>query len=121
MLYTDGLVERRDDPGVGTGIARLAGQLGAALPAEPAQLCELLVREGLPSEGREDDTAVLCAFLSLAGPQPACPEPGPRPVPRCSASHGPVTLRGSRATSSGAPAARMCPPSGPPPGPMSMR
>jgi serine phosphatase RsbU (regulator of sigma subunit) len=66
VLYTDGLVERRDDPSVGTGIDRLASQLAGPLPAEPAQLCELLVREGLPSQGREDDTAVLCAFLSLA-------------------------------------------------------
>jgi prophage maintenance system killer protein len=40
---------------------------------------------------------------------------------RCSASHGPVGLPGVRATSSGVPSATMRPPSGPPPGPMSMR
>jgi hypothetical protein len=41
--------------------------------------------------------------------------------PRCSASHGPVTLSRARTTASGVPAATICPPSGPPPGPMSMR
>ncbi len=66
VLYTDGLVERRDDPSVETGIARLAGQLAGPLPPDPAELCRRLVREGQPAQGREDDTAVLCAFLSLA-------------------------------------------------------
>jgi serine phosphatase RsbU (regulator of sigma subunit) len=119
VLYTDGLVERRDDPSVEAGITRLAAQLAGPLPPGPAELCNRLVEDGLPSQGREDDTAVLCAFLSLA----RCRQPGRYPGPglKCSASHGPVTLRGSRATSSGGPAARMCPPSGPPPGPMSMR
>jgi serine phosphatase RsbU (regulator of sigma subunit) len=120
VLYTDGLVERRDDPSVEEGITRLAGQLAGPLPPGPAELCNRLVQDGLPSQGREDDTAVLCAFLSLArSPLAAGRYPGP--VLKCSASHGPVTLCGSRATSSGGPAARMCPPSGPPPGPMSMR
>jgi hypothetical protein len=41
--------------------------------------------------------------------------------PMCSASHGPVTLAGARATSAGGPAAMTWPPSGPPPGPRSMR
>ena len=40
---------------------------------------------------------------------------------RCAASQGPVTLAGSRATSRGVPWATIWPPSGPPPGPMSMR
>jgi Stage II sporulation protein E (SpoIIE)/GAF domain len=64
VLYTDGLVERRDDPSVEAGIARLVGQLTGPLPPDPAELCDLLLREGPPSQGREDDTAVLCAFLS---------------------------------------------------------
>jgi len=64
VLYTDGLVERRDDPSVGSGIARLTGQLTRAVPPGPAELCDVLVAEGLPSQGREDDTAVLCALLS---------------------------------------------------------
>jgi serine phosphatase RsbU (regulator of sigma subunit) len=66
VLYTDGLVERRDDPSVEAGITRLAGQLAGPLPPDPAELCNRLVQDGLPSQGREDDTAVLCAFLSLA-------------------------------------------------------
>jgi serine phosphatase RsbU (regulator of sigma subunit) len=83
VLYTDGLVERRDDPSVETGIARLAGQLAGPLPPDPAELCRRLVREGQPAQGREDDTAVLCAFLSLAGvlgaavPRAAVPSRGP--------------------------------------------
>src|ERR1700730_14212626 len=47
--------------------------------------------------------------------------PGGQCEPRYSASHGPVTLPASRATSAGVPVARTRPPSGPPPGPMSMR
>jgi GAF domain-containing protein len=65
VLYTDGLVERREDPSVGTGIARLAAHLAAPLPSDPAEVCDRLIRSGLPSRGREDDTAVLCALLSL--------------------------------------------------------
>jgi GAF domain-containing protein len=62
-LFTDGLVERRD-MGIDDGIAWLAGTLKAALPPDPAQLCDSLVRQSVARNGRDDDTAILCAFLT---------------------------------------------------------
>jgi hypothetical protein len=62
-LFTDGLVERRGE-GIDDGIAWLAGVLKAALPPDPAQLCHALVRQSVARNGREDDAAVLCAFLA---------------------------------------------------------
>ena len=62
-LFTDGLIERRGEV-IDTGIARLAGVLRDALPADPEQLCDALVRQSVPRGGRDDDTAVLCAFLA---------------------------------------------------------
>ena len=63
LLFTDGLVERRDE-GIDDGIAWLADELKAALPPDPAQLCAALVRQSVSRNGRDDDTAVLCAFLA---------------------------------------------------------
>jgi len=63
VLFTDGLVERRGEV-IDTGIARLAGVLRDAPPADPAQLCDVLVRQSVPRGGRDDDTAVLCALLA---------------------------------------------------------
>jgi len=34
------------------------------LPADPAQLCDTLVAQSAARNGRDDDTAVLCAFLA---------------------------------------------------------
>ena len=62
-LFTDGLVERRGEV-IDTGIARLAGVLRDAPPADPERLCDALVRQSVPRGGRDDDTAVLCAFLA---------------------------------------------------------
>jgi GAF domain-containing protein len=62
-LFTDGLIERRDEV-IDAGLARIAGVLAAPLPPDPAQLCDILVRQSVPRLGREDDTAVLCAFLA---------------------------------------------------------
>jgi hypothetical protein len=62
-LFTDGLIERRGE-GIDTGIARLARVLAAAPPADPEQLCDVLIRQSVPSGGRDDDTAVLCAYLT---------------------------------------------------------
>jgi GAF domain-containing protein len=62
-LFTDGLVERRGEV-IDTGLARLAGVLGDDPPADPEQLCDVLVRQSVPRGGRDDDTAVLCAFLA---------------------------------------------------------
>jgi GAF domain-containing protein len=62
-MFTDGLVERRDE-GIDDGIAWLADELKAALPPEPAQLCDNLVMLSVSRNGRDDDAAVLCAFLA---------------------------------------------------------
>jgi serine phosphatase RsbU (regulator of sigma subunit) len=64
VLFTDGLVERRGES-VDEGLARLARELRAIHQPEPRRLCDILLRRTLPWDGREDDTAVLCAFLSL--------------------------------------------------------
>jgi serine phosphatase RsbU (regulator of sigma subunit) len=63
VLFTDGLVERRDED-IDAGIARLADALRPAPPPDPAQLCDTLVRQSVARNGREDDAAVLCAFLA---------------------------------------------------------
>ena len=62
VLFTDGLFERRDE-GIDAGIAWLADALKPALPPDPAQLCDILVRQSMARNGRDDDTAVLCAYL----------------------------------------------------------
>jgi GAF domain-containing protein len=62
VLFTDGLIERRDE-GVDAGIAWLADELKKALPPDPAELCDALVRQSVARNGRDDDTAVLCAYL----------------------------------------------------------
>jgi GAF domain-containing protein len=63
VQFTDGLVERRDQD-IDSGIAWLAGVLKAALPPDPAELCDILIRQSVARNGRDDDTAVLCAFLA---------------------------------------------------------
>jgi GAF domain-containing protein len=63
VLFTDGLVERRDKT-VDAGIDRIAAALEAAPPADPASLCDALVRQSIPGEANDDDTALLCAFLT---------------------------------------------------------
>jgi GAF domain-containing protein len=63
VLFTDGLVERRDE-GIDVGIAWLADILTTAAPYDPEELCDVLVRKSVSRNGRDDDTAVLCAFLA---------------------------------------------------------
>ena len=63
VLFTDGLVERRDEA-FDTGIARLATALKAALPADPASLCDALVEQSVPDNDRDDDIAILSAYLA---------------------------------------------------------
>ena len=63
VLFTDGLFERRDQ-GIDAGIAWLADVLKTARPTDPQQLCDILVRQSVSRNGRDDDTAVLCAFLA---------------------------------------------------------
>ena len=63
VLFTDGLVERRDET-FDAGIARLAIALKAALPPDPASLCDTLVEQSVPPNDREDDIAILNAYLA---------------------------------------------------------
>jgi serine phosphatase RsbU (regulator of sigma subunit) len=63
VLFTDGLVERRGEI-IDTGLARLGTALTAAATLDPVNLCEALIEQSLPRTGRNDDTAILCAFLA---------------------------------------------------------
>ena len=63
VLFTDGLVERRGET-IDTGFARLGTAFAAAATLDPANLCEALTEQSLPRTGRNDDTAILCAFLA---------------------------------------------------------
>ena len=63
VLFTDGLVERRGET-IDTGLARLGTAFAAAATLDPANLCEALIGQSLPRTGRNDDTAILCAFLA---------------------------------------------------------
>ena len=63
VLFTDGLVERRGET-IDTGFARLGTAFAAAATLDPANLCEALIEQSLPRTGRNDDTAILCAFLA---------------------------------------------------------
>lgn len=63
VLFTDGLVERRGET-IDTGFARLGTALTAAATLDPVNLCEALIEQSLPRTGRNDDTAILCAFLA---------------------------------------------------------
>lgn len=35
-----------------------------ATPADPVDLCDALIEQSLPHNGRDDDTAILCALLA---------------------------------------------------------
>ena len=63
VLFTDGLVERRDET-FDTGIARLAAALKAALPPDPGSLCDALVGQCVSHSDRDDDIAILSAYLA---------------------------------------------------------
>jgi hypothetical protein len=63
LLFTDGLVERRDEV-IDAGFAWLGAAFAAASVLDPASLCKVLVGQSLPRAGRGDDAAILCAFLA---------------------------------------------------------
>ncbi len=63
VLFTDGLVERRDET-LDAGIARLATALKADLPPDPASLCDALVEQSVRHNDRDDDVAILNAYLA---------------------------------------------------------
>jgi serine phosphatase RsbU (regulator of sigma subunit) len=61
LLYTDGLVERRDAP-LDAGIAWLAGELPPFTHRPLGELCDALLAG--TAAGREDDVAVLAARVT---------------------------------------------------------
>ena len=63
LLFTDGLVERRDEI-IDAGFAWLGAAFAAATALDPASLCKVLIGQALPRTGRDDDAAILCAFLA---------------------------------------------------------
>ncbi|MGK9463173.1 SpoIIE family protein phosphatase [Streptomyces sp. G6] len=63
VLYTDGLVERRDRD-IDTGLAMLRGTLAGAQERTPEQICEAVLG-GLLPEHRRDDVALLVARTRL--------------------------------------------------------
>jgi PAS domain S-box-containing protein len=67
LLYTDGLVERRDSS-VGEGISRLAGWLGANGDGHPAQLAQDAFSDLLVDGVADDDVAVLIARVDEVAP-----------------------------------------------------
>ena len=71
LLFTDGLIERRDES-LSTGLERLTDELRKEHEPDPFKLCDVLVRKIAPPGGREDDTAILCALLSLPAPTGWC-------------------------------------------------
>jgi serine/threonine-protein kinase RsbW len=59
VLYTDGLVERREEP-FHVGIERLRAALGHAVDQELPAMAETLIETLLAEQDRSDDAAVLC-------------------------------------------------------------
>ncbi|HEX8074467.1 MAG TPA: GAF domain-containing SpoIIE family protein phosphatase [Thermoleophilaceae bacterium] len=62
LLYTDGLVERRD-AGIDTGLERLA-RAAAAAGRDPERFCDAVVAEMLAGGGPDDDVALLAVATS---------------------------------------------------------
>jgi len=63
LLFTDGLVERCDEI-IDAGFAWLGAAFAAATALDPTSLCKVLIDQSLPRTGRDDDAAILCAFLT---------------------------------------------------------
>ncbi|MER5571997.1 PP2C family protein-serine/threonine phosphatase [Streptomyces massasporeus] len=62
VLYTDGLVERRNED-IDTSLARLAGSLTHHRHATPEALADALLTDLLPPTGNADDTALIVLRL----------------------------------------------------------
>ena len=70
VLYTDGLVERRDES-LECGLDRLAGAAQRAGVTDPEVLCEALLEAMVPATAtRDDDLAILVARVSCQEPAP---------------------------------------------------
>ncbi|GAA3243122.1 hypothetical protein GCM10020256_67590 [Streptomyces thermocoprophilus] len=61
-LYTDGLVERRQED-IDVGLARLAAALRTHRAADPESLADAVLTELLPPDGATDDTALVIVRL----------------------------------------------------------
>ncbi|MCT9082947.1 PP2C family protein-serine/threonine phosphatase [Streptomyces fulvoviolaceus] len=62
VLYTDGLIERRDED-IDAGLARLSGSLTRHRGSAPEALADALLADLLPSTGNTDDTALIVLRL----------------------------------------------------------
>lgn len=62
VLYTDGLIERRDED-IDTGLARLADSLAHHRHTAPEALADALLTDLLPPAGNTDDTALIVLRL----------------------------------------------------------
>lgn len=62
LLYTDGLIERRDSD-LDEGLARLRAAIGELASAGPDTLCDALLERLLP-QGTQDDVALLAVRLN---------------------------------------------------------
>jgi serine phosphatase RsbU (regulator of sigma subunit) len=62
LLYTDGLLERRDES-IDVGFERLTAACAAG-PDDPVALCAFLMREFLGDAGNDDDAAVVAVRRS---------------------------------------------------------
>ncbi|MDQ1680172.1 MAG: hypothetical protein QOI42_1031, partial [Frankiaceae bacterium] len=78
ILYTDGLVERRDSP-IEAGLARLEAALEAMAELPLEDLCTALVRQLLPDDADDDVAIVAVRAFREDRPRPA--EAGPENVP----------------------------------------
>ena len=78
VLYTDGLVERRDSD-LDAGTARLQAVLSELAGCDLDELCDELLTRMLP-EAPEDDVALVAVRLHPQD-RPRPPEAGPNRVP----------------------------------------
>jgi len=62
LLYTDGLVERRNRP-MQEGITRLRELAATAWNGDPEVLCDVVISQMVADRDRFDDVAVLCVSL----------------------------------------------------------
>ncbi|MFG2721285.1 PP2C family protein-serine/threonine phosphatase [Streptomyces sp. NPDC048416] len=62
VLYTDGLIERRDED-IDTGLQRLAGSLARHHGADPEGLADAVLADLIPVGGATDDTALIVIAL----------------------------------------------------------
>jgi anti-sigma regulatory factor (Ser/Thr protein kinase) len=67
LLYTDGLVERREEP-LDVGLERLRTTAAAAATLPPLAFCDAMLSRGLENIDQEDDVALLAMQVLPLGP-----------------------------------------------------